>query len=159
MSFKVRLALPHEANLVASLSLAVQQMHFDARPDVFKPAIFSDELIAWYAGKLADTTINVFVGELENVPIGYIFTQIIERPESPFTYAGRGLLIDQVSVNPEHRSQGYGEQLIRHAIGFARENTIGLVVLGVWGFNVRAQAMYERIGFVTRDLRMELVLE
>jgi shikimate dehydrogenase len=93
------------------------------------------------------------------VAVGYVFTQVIERPENPYTYAMRYLLVDQISVNADQRSKGYGEALMQVVFEQAKSLGITRVVLGVWAFNQRAIAFYERLGFTPRDIRMEARVE
>src|SRR5262249_32594419 len=98
-------------------------------------------------------------GEVDGEAIGYALAQVIERAENPYSYATRYLLVDQLSVNAEHRSQGYGELLMKAVFDLSKSLGITTVLLGVWAFNERAAAFYERQGFKPRDARMELKLD
>jgi shikimate dehydrogenase len=62
-------------------------------------------------------------------------------------------------VNPEYRSHGYGEALMQAIFDLAKSLDLPKVVLGVWSFNERAIAFYERLGFTPRDIRMEARVE
>lgn len=53
-----------------------------------------------------------------------------------------------IGVEARVRGQGVGQLLIERAIGFAREEGVGYVNLLVDPTNVRAIALYERMGFV-----------
>lgn len=154
----IRRATLEDAELLGRLNAAVQQVHHEARPDFYKPPAVTPELIADFRKRLSDGQTYIFIGEVGGQPIGCIVTQIIERPDNPYSYAHRALLIDQISVNPEQRSRGYGEALMQQAFDLAKSLRIATVLLGVWAFNQRAIAFYERLGFVARDLRMEMQL-
>jgi ribosomal protein S18 acetylase RimI-like enzyme len=156
---KIRRATIEDAELLSRLNAPVQQFHCEARPEFFKPHVITEEMIADFRYRLSNENIYILISEVDEYPIGYILAQIFERPENPYTYALRTMLIDQMSVNPEYRSNGYGDLLMRRAFDLARSLDIDKVVLTVGSFNQRAIAFYERHGFVARDIRMEAHLE
>jgi len=53
-----------------------------------------------------------------------------------------------LGVAPEMRGRGIGEQLVHHLLGIGREAGRTTAVLDVSVENPRAQALYERLGFV-----------
>lgn len=61
---------------------------------------------------------------------------------------GREYCVAHLGVRPDLRSRGIGERLIRHLIEQARSGGYPLAVLDVSVENPRAQALYERLGFV-----------
>lgn len=61
------------------------------------------------------------------------------------------LLLGPVAIAPEHRGKGYGDALIRHALGRAQALGHGAVLL------VGDAAYYERFGF-SRNLALNLKL-
>ena len=156
---RIRRAVGDDADLLARLNEAVQQIHHEARPDLFKPYSFSPELVAVYQARLSDDSLYGFVGEVDGEPVGYLLALVVERADNPYTVAFRQLSIDEMSVCPEQRSHGYGEALMDAALGIARSLGIRRVVLNVWAFNERAIDFYERQGFKPRDIRMEAILE
>ena len=108
---------------------------------------------------MANDSVLGLIAEVDGTPIGYALVQSMERPETPFTYAVRFVLVDQVSINPEQRSKGYGTALMRAIYAWAKALNINTILLNVGGFNTRAIAFYERQGFNVRDMRMERLLE
>ncbi len=158
-NFNLRRATIDDAELLARLNEPVQQIHYEARPDIFKPPASTPALIADFRDHLAQDDVCVFIGEADGEPIGYILALIRERLENPYCYGRRELLIDQISINPEQRSRGYGEQLMRHVYALAKSLDIQTVMIGVWAFNERAIHLYEKQGFTARDIHMELHLE
>ncbi|HEY4202810.1 MAG TPA: GNAT family N-acetyltransferase [Devosiaceae bacterium] len=56
-------------------------------------------------------------------------------------------VIESVHVIPEERNQGYGKQLIRHAIGIARERGCGIVQLTSSKKRIDAHRFYRTLGF------------
>jgi ribosomal protein S18 acetylase RimI-like enzyme len=156
---EIRQATVDDAELISRLIKPVHDIHVASRPDFFKPYALTDELIAHTRERLLDPSNTFLVAEVDGEAVGYVFVQVIERDENPYTYAMRYLLVDQISVNPDQRSKGYGEALMQAV--FDRAKSLGLprVVLGVWAFNDRAIAFYERLGFTPRDIRMEARVE
>jgi ribosomal protein S18 acetylase RimI-like enzyme len=155
---QIRKATVEDAELLARLVKAVHDIHAEARPDFFKPYALSPEWIADFRERLLDPSNAFLIAEVEGEAVGYVFAQVIERPENLYTYAMSYLLVDQISVNPEHRNHGYGEALIQAVFDMAKSLGLPRVVLGVWNFNERAVAFYERQGFSSRDMRMEVDL-
>ncbi|MCZ2098363.1 MAG: GNAT family N-acetyltransferase [Anaerolineae bacterium] len=155
----IRRATVDDAELLARMNEAVQQIHHDARPDLFKSYAFAPELVAIYQSRLSDDTLYGFVGEVDGASVGYLLAQVIERVDNPYTVAIRALSVDEMSVNPAFRSHGYGEALMDAAFDLAQSLGIRRVLLNVWAFNERAIAFYQRQGFKPRDIRMEAILE
>ncbi|MCC6804054.1 MAG: GNAT family N-acetyltransferase [Anaerolineae bacterium] len=155
----IRRATIDDAELLARMNEAVQQIHHDARPDLFKSYTFAPELVTIYQSRLADDSLYGFVAEVDGEPVGYLLAQVVERADNPYTVAIRALSVDEMSVNPAFRSYGYGEALMDAVFSLARSLGIRRVLLNVWAFNERAIAFYERQGFKPRDIRMEAILE
>ena len=154
-----RRATVEDAVLLGRLVKPVHDLHVEARPDFFRPYALTVELIDDFRARLQDETIYCLVAEVDGEAVGYILAQVIERAENPYAYAMRYLLVDQLSINPEQRSKGYGERLMKAVFELAQSLEIKMVSLGVWSFNQRAIAFYERLGFAPRDQRMEARLE
>ena len=96
---------------------------------------------------LADPIVTIFIAEEEGNAIGYILCKLTERPEGPFTFAMRYLLVDQISVRPAARGQGVGEALIQRAEALAHELGVQRIQLDSWDFNINAHRFFERLGF------------
>ena len=155
---EIRRATVEDAELISRLIEHVHQVHVEARPDFFKPYVFTQELVASFRERLTDETLYGLIGEVEGAAVGYVLAQVIEHAEDAYTYASRHLHVEQISINPGQRSKGYGEALMRAVTELAQSLEITRVALGVWAFNQRAIAFYERQGFMVRDMRMELDL-
>ncbi len=155
----IRRATADDAELLARLNAPVQQLHYEARPDFYKPPALTAELIADFRERLLRDDICAFVAEEEGEPIGYLLAHVTERADNPYSYATRRLVVDQISVNPDQRSKGCGERLMQEAFALAKSPGIETFALGVWAFNERAIAFYQRLGFNVRDLHMETTLE
>jgi GNAT superfamily N-acetyltransferase len=85
--------------------------------------------------------------------VGCIICKLIERLESPFTFAARTLLIDQISVHPSTRGKGVGAALMKQADALAKELNVQRIQLDSWGFNLNAHAFFEHLGFQKFNFR------
>jgi GNAT superfamily N-acetyltransferase len=152
---EIRRATSDDAELLARLAAGVHEMHYEAQPTWFKPYALSPELIADFRERLADKNVTIFIGEVNGEAVGYILAEVVVRPENPYNYEIPYLLVDQMSVNPEHRSKGYGERLMQRVFEHGRSLSIRRVMLTVWAFNQGAISFYERQQFAPRAFIME----
>ena len=60
----------------------------------------------------------------------------------------RGLYLEDLFVDPAHRSRGIGEALLRHLAKLAKELGCARFEWSVLDWNVRAQSFYQRLGAV-----------
>ncbi|HET6596597.1 MAG TPA: GNAT family N-acetyltransferase [Anaerolineales bacterium] len=144
---KIRQATPADSLVLSSLCKDVQSLHAEHHPDVFKAPESEDFATSFFEEALADLTIRIFVAENEEQALGYILCKSVEREESPFIYARRYLMIDQIGVRPMARGQGVGVALIQRAEELAKELGVPRIQLDSWDFNVRAHAFFEKQGF------------
>ena len=74
------------------------------------------------------------------------------RRETIPVYAHAGHL--GMALLPEYRGRGIGERLLRASIGAARDAGFERVELTVYARNVRAMALYRKVGFVHEGTRV-----
>ena len=55
--------------------------------------------------------------------------------------------IAEIAIDKNHRSKGYGSEIINEVIDYARENNYKRVILDADFRNAKAKALYERLGF------------
>lgn len=78
--------------------------------------------------------------------IGHIELMGIDYEKSS-AHLGRVLI-----GNPEHRSKGYGKEMVRETIRFAFDTlNLSTISLCVFDFNIEAITAYEAVGFVEFD--------
>ena len=63
-----------------------------------------------------------------------------------------------VSVEPDRRGQGFGEEIMRACEDAARAMGLSKIGLHVFGYNEPAIQLYKKLGYVTTDLEMEKAL-
>jgi ribosomal protein S18 acetylase RimI-like enzyme len=156
---KIRRATRDDIPVLCDLSGAIQEGHREAHPDYFKPHESTPQMIEEYQAHLADANTYVYIGEVDGKVVGHIIGQVIDKPENSYMYAVRYLYVAEMGVSTEHRSAGYGEQLMQQVFELAKSLNIRRVILNVWAFNERAIAFYKRQGFKVRDMRMEAIVD
>jgi ribosomal protein S18 acetylase RimI-like enzyme len=145
--FLIRRATRADAEAVSSLNAVVQSLHAEALAFRFKPpgpATFPPAEAAALIGK--PETI-MFVAEMDGLPVGYVYAEHMQRPETPFTYAHELIYIHHISVKPEFRAKDMGEALLDAVRAAAAERKIELITLDVWSFNASARSFFRRNGF------------
>jgi len=149
----IRKATSEDALVLSDLSRDVQSLHAQKYADVFKMPHSADFAISFFDEMLADPAVSVFIAEENQEAIGYILCKLIERPENPFTFAMRSLLVEHISVRPKARGQGVGTALIKQAEILGKELAVQRIQLDSWDFNTDAHAFFERLGFQKFNFR------
>jgi len=154
MKVIVRQATEADAGSISSLNTDVQAAHASAVPWLFKPAgpdTFPPDVVAL----LMDEPGNlVFIAEVESVPAGYVYAEIIDRPETSFNYAYQMIYIHHISVRSALRRQGVGRALLEAVQAEASKRDIQMISLDVWTFNDGARAFFSRSGFTAHSERL-----
>ncbi len=96
--------------------------------------------------------------EEEGKAAGYIFLEIMSRPENVFMHAYSMIYIHHIAVLPEKQGSGYGTKLIEAACILAQEENIPHVALDTWSFNTAAHNFFKGRGFKTFNMRMSKIL-
>lgn len=144
----IRQAVQADAEMLAQLNSEVQQVHAEARPDIFKPAGDLEPFINDFHGRLlANPDGRMLIIEVEGEPVGYVYAQVSTRPETAYGYGRSSVHIDQIGVKTPHQGQGYGRALIEAVFAMARAQGISRVTLSSWGFNTQAHAFFNKCGF------------
>ncbi len=73
--------------LLSLLCMDVQRLHAENHPDIFKMPQNDDFALSFFEEVLANPMTKIFIAEENGDAIGYIFCQLIERPETSFAYA------------------------------------------------------------------------
>lgn len=79
---------------------------------------------------------------------GLRMEQLVQPPKGP------AFCVGHLGVRPDLRSKGIGERMIRYLLDQARGEGRKLAILDVSVKNPRAQALYERVGFVVTGERI-----
>jgi len=144
----IRQATSKDNLFLSSLSMDVQRLHAENHPDIFKMPQDDEFAVQFFDEKLADPLVRIFIAGENGHALGYVLCKLVEREENPFTFAMRYLLEDQISVRPEAQGKGIiGRALIEQAKILATEWNVFRIQLDSWGFNIKAHAFFEKMGF------------
>jgi len=149
----IRQATPADAARLSSLCVDVQRLHAQHHPEIFRMPESEAFAVAFFDEILAEPKSRIFIAEEDGHEVGFIFFQLIERPESPFTFARRLLHIDQISVRPAAQRRGVGAALMGQAEAVAKEWNVERIQLDSWGFNTSAHQFFEYLGFQKFNFR------
>jgi dTDP-4-amino-4,6-dideoxy-D-galactose acyltransferase len=143
---KVRQALAEDVNVLGGIA---RESHKQSR-------FFFDENIPLHLSKsLYETWIKescegyadaVLVAELNNKPVGYISCHLYEEH-------GIGS-IGLIGVNKPERGMGVGPKLLKSALDWFAERGISEVTVVTQGRNRAAQRLYQRFGFLTKEVQL-----
>lgn len=151
-----RKASTDDVEQIIQLSLAVQKIHSDQYPDLFKEVVKLDELSNFYIGLIGDKDQYIFVSEIGDEITGYCWAEVIRQTESPITHGISKLYIHQICVNKRYRGKGVGAMLVREIKTLAKCLDVNHVGADSWSFNSRAVDFFRSQDFKPRNERMWL---
>jgi ribosomal protein S18 acetylase RimI-like enzyme len=151
-----RRAKESDVEQIVQLSLAVQKLHSNRYPDLFKEVVNTDELSDFYRTLMGDHDNYIFVTELGESITGYCWGELIRTIESPITHSIRKLYIHQICVDERYRGKGLGKVLVRETVNLANSLDVNHVGADSWSFNSRAVDFFRSQGFNSHNERMWL---
>jgi ribosomal protein S18 acetylase RimI-like enzyme len=152
----IRSACVEDIPQLNKLLFQVQQVHAQARPDIFVSGAkkyTDDELFVLIQS--TDQT-PIFVAELDGVVVGYAFCQIIRA--SDHMRKQNTLYIDDLCVDATHRRKHIGSDLLNYVIALAKKMNFHNVTLNVWALNKDAYRFYEKNGMHVQKYGMEKII-
>ena len=149
----IRKATTTDSLALSRLSRDVQSLHAQHHPNVFRMPDSDEFAIHFFEEMLADPAVTIFIAEDSGDVLGCILCKLVERPENPFTFALRTLLVDQISVRPAAQGKGIGAALMQQAQVLAEELNVQRILLDSWGFNIKAHKFFESQGFAKFNFR------
>ncbi|MFH1741130.1 MAG: GNAT family N-acetyltransferase [bacterium] len=147
-------AKPEHASEIALLNDAVQKMHAEHHPEVFKYPTDAMEMERFFRAKISDNDCFIFLARSSRRAVGYVWGNIQRRQENVFKYGEERIYIHQLTVKPEYRRKGVGCKLMHAVECEAKENGISKLVLDSWEFNKEAHAFFEQLGFSCFNVKM-----
>lgn len=124
----------------------VNDLHVEARPDVFK-AGFGEELQNYVYSVLENPLQSLLVAEIEGQTVGMAIVEQQIRPENPYMHERRQLNIAEICVDSAFRRHGVARALLASIEDLAKKLGMQRVILSVWDFNEDALALYENTGY------------
>ena len=154
----IRRAMERDTEDVLKLLTQVNRVHYEGRPDLFKPATkYSPEELH---GIFRDDLRPVFVltDEEDRHVLGYAFCVFKQEKDSRLMTDIRTLYIDDLCVDEQVRGQNIGRRLYEYVTDFARKEGCYNVTLNVWTCNPGAVRFYEKCGLKPQKIGMEIIL-
>jgi ribosomal protein S18 acetylase RimI-like enzyme len=97
----------------------------------------------------------VYLAVEGGAPVGYVYAEVLTRPETWFRPAHRVVYLHHLCVGRRHRGRGHGTRLVQAVVALAQAHGVALVEPDTWWFNADARAFFARAGFTPLNLRME----
>lgn len=153
----VRFAKEEDLPQINHIRRQVNDLHAEARPDIFKPG-FDGEIVEVAAAYMKREDCSVVVCERDGNICGFAMLRDITRPENAYMHARHYLDVDEFGVDASCRRQGVGHEMMQWLRSHAKERGFDRLELNMWSFNEGALAFYEQEGFVTYRRYMEIQL-
>ena len=142
-----RHAAAADADLLSRLNRDVQALHAAALPSRFKPPDVETFPVPDVLDLLAKPETVMLIGQVDDIPAGYLYAEIIRRAENGFRYELAMVYVHHISVLAGYRGRGVGKALIKAVRAVAQEQGIAQLGLEVWTFNEQARSFFRSQGF------------
>jgi ribosomal protein S18 acetylase RimI-like enzyme len=152
MSLEVRAASEADLDVLVRLNRAVQTWHAAQYPDDFKPIVDPSAVKAFFAHRLDDPKSAIAIAEADRLPIGYVWSELQARPETPFNPSRPRIYIHHVAVLPDARRRGAGAALVNYVEQRASGAGIVEIALDTWAANLDAQSFFGSRGFAAFNI-------
>lgn len=146
-NMKLRPATKEDYEILFELFNEIQSMHFEARPDIFKPAKKDKYFYEYFDRVMQSENHHLIIGFDDDKPIGYIYYVINDLQQNIYRRQKRIIYINHILVKKRNRGKGFGRALINHVRDIGRQEKIKEIGLDVWAFNKRAIRFFNRQGF------------
>ncbi len=152
----VRKAEKRDIDAIIKLLHQVNMVHYEKRPDLFKPYTTKydeQELEAL----LGDDSKPIFVYDDGEV-LGHAFCQISEVKNHRLLHDAKTLYIDDICVEETARGRHIGQSLYEYVRDYARSIGCYNITLNVWEGNDSALSFYRSMGMQVQKTGMETIL-
>jgi ribosomal protein S18 acetylase RimI-like enzyme len=152
----VRKAEKRDIDAIIKLLHQVNMVHYEKRPDLFKPYTTKydeQELEAL----LGDDSKPIFVYDDGEV-LGHAFCQISEVKDHRLLQDAKTLYIDDICVEETARGRHIGQSLYEYVRDYARSIGCYNITLNVWEGNDSALSFYRSMGMQVQKTGMETIL-
>lgn len=152
----IRKANNADIQRIIELLHQVNMVHFEKRPDLFKPHTtkYNEQELA---ALLADESKPIFVYDDGTVQ-GYAFCQINEIKDNILLQDIKTLYIDDICVDENARGKHIGKALYEFVRDYALSIGCYNITLNVWEGNDAALCFYRNMGMQVQKTTMETIL-
>ncbi len=145
-------------NLLAELNEEIQTFHHKTVPNIFKP-YDKAAISTFYKDALRNENAVAFAAKENDVTVGYVLLFVVNMNETPFQYARKYVLLDQILVVRNYQSKGVGSQLLDAVFSFAKALKIDRIELDHWTQNELARKFFAKSGFDYYNEKMWKLVE
>ncbi len=134
------------------------RLHAEKTPHVFRPRTGPTRSMDWMLEQLRSPDRALLVAREDGAVLGVV--EVLMKPprEGDGFVPRRVAVVEGVVVREPDRGRGVGRALLEAAHAWAASKGAEAVQLHVWSWNTRARELYERLGYATRGLVMEIPL-
>ena len=152
----IRKAEKKDIGRIMGLLHQVNMVHYDLRPDLFKPYTtkYSEEELE---ALLCDESRPIFVFDDEGV-LGYAFCQVTEIKDNLLLEDIKTLYVDDICVDEKARGRHVGMSLFEFVRNYALSIGCNNITLNVWEGNDAASGFYRNMGMGVQKTTMEVKL-
>ena len=152
----IRKANTADIQRIIELLHQVNMVHFEKRPDLFKPHTTKYNELELGA-LLTDELKPIFVYDDGTVQ-GYAFCQINEVKDNILLQDIKTLYIDDICVDENSRGRHIGKDLFEYVRDYTRSIGCYNITLNVWEGNDAALCFYKNMGMRVQKTTMETIL-
>lgn len=150
----VREALEADLDTLVRLNRVVQQVHARLEPMLFKAVTNDAEVSGFFAARLAAPENTICLAQWDGRPVGYIWFEKQDQPETCLTLSTTRLYVHHLAVEEPAQRLGVASTLLRQAEVTARALGIQRIVVGTWAANWVARTVFEARGFSALSLTL-----
>ena len=152
----IRKANHADIQRILELLHQVNMVHFEKRPDLFKPHTtkYNEQELG---ALLTDDTKPVFVYD-DGTVLGYAFCQINQIKDNILLQDIKTLYIDDICVDESARGRHIGKTLFEFVREYAQSIGCRNITLNVWEGNDAALCFYRNMGMHVQKTTMETIL-
>lgn len=143
----IRAIPPSQAARLMPLFHQVHDLHVAEQPDRYAPLPTDPETITWLSTWLSSETVHALGHETDGALTGYLIYEIETRPSTPMRRAETRAMLDVISVDAAHRSQGIGSGLIQAMRASLDPEAVPTIATTYATFNTPSAALMARAGF------------
>lgn len=153
----IRKANKTDTGRIIELLHQVNMVHFEIRPDLFKPHTtkYNEQDLG---ALLTDDLKPIFVYD-DGTVLGYAFCQINENKNDILLQDIKTLYIDDICVDENARGRHIGKALFKFVRDYALSIGCHNITLNVWEGNDAALCFYKNMGMHVQKTTMETKLQ
>ena len=143
----MKISRTKDYEMVAKLNKYVQDLHTHLFPEIFKE--YHDlEVRNFFKEMMNKPNMDFLLIEDIEEPVGYVWIEFKDYPESAFKKPFKSVYIHQISISKLHKNKGYGSKLMDEITTIAKTNGINKIELDYWLDNEAAKNFYKKREFI-----------